>query len=239
MVLLEQYCKDLACLQRPTILEDQNLSLWREELERARQKEEQLRRKRNNFWPGGQEEIAVVQAKAQKLGVIKRQRKQVTEELAAFLAALGQATAEEARSYLLGLKQKQEAQIAAEQNRVDLDDDELAALFGLYCDAGRFLSTLTEGKGQGLMPRLEGNLLRFSVRTAEGDWRAAEELPFGRPDLPDLAFRLALAKAVWAENQPLLLFDELVPGLTSTTKEAFCKLLRAEFRSGQIITRVR
>ncbi len=240
MVLLEQYRKDLACLQRPTILEDQNLSLWREELERARQKEEQLRRKREQLLAlAGQEEIAVVQAKAQKLGVIKRQRKQVTEELAAFLAALGQATAEEARSYLLGLKQKQEAQIAAEQNRVDLDDDELAALFGLYCDAGRFLSTLTEGKGQGLMPRLEGNLLRFSVRTAEGDWRAAEELPFGRPDLPDLAFRLALAKAVWAENQPLLLFDELVPGLTSTTKEAFCKLLRAEFRSGQIITRVR
>ena len=89
----------------------------------------------------------MVQAKAQKLGVIKRQRKQVTEELAAFLAALGQATAEEARSYLLGLKQKQEAQIAAEQNRVDLDDDELAALFGLYCDAGRFPFHLDGRKG--------------------------------------------------------------------------------------------
>ena len=90
-----------------------------------------------------------------------------------------------------------------------------------------------------MMPRLEGDLLRFSIRTADGDWRAAEEIPFRRPDLPDLAFRLALAKAVWAETQPLLLFDEMTSWLSPKTERAFRHLLRAEFRRGQIITRVR
>ena len=240
MALLEQYRKDLVCLQRPTILEDQNQIPW-EELERARQKEEILRQKRDQLLAlAGREDLAVVQTKVQKLGVIKRQRKQVEEELAALLSELEQTTPEEARSYLLELKQKREAQVkVVENNTADLADGEMAALFALYCDAGRFLSTLTEGKGQGLMPRLEGNLLRFSVRTADGDWRAAEEVTFSRLDLPDLAFRLALAKAVWAETQPLLLFDELASWLTPRIEKAFRDLLRAEFRGGQIITRVR
>ncbi|NLC53602.1 MAG: hypothetical protein GX770_06510 [Firmicutes bacterium] len=240
MALLEQYRKDLACLQRPTILEDQTPDPWLEDLERARQKEERLRRKREQLLAlAGQEDIAVVQTKVQKLSVVKRQRMQVEEEMAALLGELGQPTTKQARRYLVALKQQREALGAAVENGDDLTDGELAALVALYCNAGRFLATLTEGKGEGMMPRLEGDLLRFSIRTADGDWRAAEEIPFRRPELPDLAFRLALAKAVWAETQPLLLFDEMTSWLSPKTERAFRHLLRAEFRRGQIITRVR
>ncbi|MBA2133208.1 hypothetical protein [Capillibacterium thermochitinicola] len=239
MALLEQYRKDLACLQRPTILEDQNLDLWWEELERARQKEERLRQKREQLLAlAGREDLAAVQVKVQKLSVIKHQRQQVEEELAAFLAELDQATPAEARAYLVELKQKREAEAVMKKN-ADLGEGELTALYTIYRDAGRFLSGLTEGKGQGLKPRLEGNLLRFSVRTADGDWCPAEEVSFSRPDLPDLAFRLALAKAVWADTQPLLLFDALAPWLTPKAAAAFCDLLHEGFRGGQIIIRVR
>ncbi|NLW59739.1 MAG: hypothetical protein GX073_05245 [Firmicutes bacterium] len=241
MALLEQYRRDLACLQRTSLLEDEDEELWREELERARQKEEILRRQREELLAlAGREDITVVQTKVQKLRAIRRRRKQVAEELAAFLAGLEQATPEDARRSLMALKQKKELLVEAVRSSAELaGDGEMAALFTLYCDAGRFLATLTGGQGQGLMPRLEGNLLRFSVRTADGQWRAAEEVPFPRKDLPDLAFRLALAKAVWAETQPLLLFDELASWLSPATAAAFCHLLRAEFPGGQIITRVR
>ncbi|NLM37764.1 MAG: hypothetical protein GX202_06530 [Firmicutes bacterium] len=240
MALLEQYRKDLACLQRPSILEDQTLGLWWEELERARQKEERLRQQRECLLAmAGQEDLAAVQAKVEKLRVIKRQRQQVEEDLAAFLAEAGQATPAEARAYLAALKQKREAQFVMVESGAVPDEGELAALQRLYSDAGRFLSGLTAGKGQGLQPRVEGNLLRFSVRTEDGVWRPAEAVSLGRPDLPDLAFRLALAKAVWAETQPLLLFDTLVPWLTPKAAAAFGQLLTEEFGHGQIIIRIR
>lgn len=239
MALLEQYRKDLAFLERPPLLKDQGHVPW-EELERARQKEEALRQKRDQLLAlAGSADLATVQQKVQALRAIKHRRKQVEDKLAAILEALEEATLEDARRYLRAMKQERESKLEKEDPGVEIADPELAALCSLYRDGGRFLAALTEGEGRGLLPRLEGNLLRFSVLTADDQWRPAEKMAFSRPDLPDLAFRLALAKKVWGETQPLLLLDDFASWLPPKAEQALHSLLKEEFSAGQIIIRVR
>lgn len=236
--LLDQYKKDLVCLERPSVLKKKDSLPWKE-LERARRKEETLRRERTKLLAlAGQEDLEDVQTKVRKLSGIKQQRKLVAEELSLILKEVDQGTLEEARRYLTDIKKRREEELKAEKDGAIDGDGDLAALLTLYRDAGRLLSILTEGQEQRLMPRLEGNLLRFSVWNANSGWRSAAEVAFCRPDLPALAFRLALAKAVWGEGQPLLFLDDFSPWLTSKTENDLRNLLEDWFGRGQIICRV-
>ena len=238
--LLEHYRSDLTRLDRPSLLK-QNDRLPQEELGRARQKEEKLRQERERLLAlTGQEELETVHTKVKKLGMIKKERMTIEAGLSRFLNAVDKATLEEARDYLLEEKRQRETQIKAEENAVMVDDPDLCALFTLYQDAGRMLSVLTEEEDLGLMPYLDGNRLRFKVITTEGP-RPVEEVsfPFPHPEVPDLAFRLALAKAVGSKGQPMLLFDDFSSWLTPQMKEDLRQVLLEWFSEGQIIFRVK
>lgn len=235
--LLEKYRSDLARLDRPSFLKEKDWSP-QGNLVRARQKEEQLRQEREKLLAlTGQEELDTVHTKVNNLATIKKERMTIEAGLLRFSKALGKTSPEEARCYLLEEKKQREAQINAEE-AILVQDPALSTLLELYYDAGRMLSILTEKEALKLIPYLDGNLLRFKVITAEG-LRPAEEVSYPHQEVPDLAFRLALAKAVSGKVQPLLLFDDFSSWLTPQMKQDFRQLLTEWFSAGQIIWRIK
>jgi hypothetical protein len=158
--------------------------------------------------------------------------------LSRFAEALGKTSPEEALCYLCEEKKQREAQSIKGEKAVLVDDPDLSALFGLYNDAGRILSVLTEKEDLKIIPNLDGNRLGFKVITTEGTYSEEKEC-LSHPEVPDLAFRLALAKAASRKVQPILLFDDFSSWLTPQMKLELRDLLTEWFSGGQIIMRVK
>ena len=238
--LLEQYRNDLARLERPALIKEKN-GYPQEELARLRQKEEELRRERERLLAmAGAEDLETVQTKVKKLAEWKVRRKQAEEELASFLRKVGGVTLEETRRTLQEKRESYNAQLKEEQNKVLAVKEEPSTLLNTYGTAGRFLSAMTEGEYQQLIPRLEGNFLQFMVKGAQDQYTAAEAV-FPQWPWADLAFRLALAKTVWTagKGQPLLLFGDFSSWLTPRAEQDLRALLAEEFAGGQIISRIK
>ncbi|HHT48094.1 MAG TPA: hypothetical protein GXZ98_02205 [Firmicutes bacterium] len=238
--LLEQYQNDLSRLETPALFKGKDqYSL--EELDRIRQREEELRQKREKLLAlAGTEDIETVQENVKALADWKARRRQAEEELAAFLKKVGGATPEDARRLLLAKREQQEEQLKTEETKAQvLVSGEASTLAKVYRDAGRYLSALTAGDYQSIKPRLEGNTLHFMVGSGT-DW-CTEEAVFPRRPWAHLAFRLALAKSVWekGKSRPLLLFDDFFPWLMPKAEQALRQLLAEDFADGQIISRVR
>jgi len=238
--LLAQYRNDLARLERPSLFRGKN-GYPQKELARIRKKEEELRRERERLLAlTGAEDLETVQIKVNKLVEWKARRKQAEAALASFLRKVGGPTPEETRRALLQKKKSCAAQLKAEENMAPAVKGEPSALLNMYCTAGRFLSALTEGEYQQLIPRVEGNVLQFMVKTSQDQYTPAEAA-FPRRPWADLAFRLALAKTVWStgKGRPLLLFGAFSSWLTPQAEQDLRALLAEEFAGGQIISRIK
>lgn len=240
--LLDQYRDDLTRLERPPLFKRKNGDP-QVELARLRQKEEELRRQRERLLAlTGAEDLETVQSKVKRLAEWKVRRKQAEEALASFLTKVGGVTPDETRRLLLAKRENSAAQLKAEENLVLAvrDKEETSALLSMYATAGRFLSALTEGECQQLIPHVEGDVLQFMVRTAQDRYTTAEAVFPQRP-WADLAFRLALAKTVWrtGKGQPLLLFGDFFSWLSPGAEQGLRALLAEEFAGGQIIVRIK
>ncbi|HEY8391483.1 MAG TPA: hypothetical protein VIL83_01975 [Capillibacterium sp.] len=237
---LAEYRSDLARLERPPLFQGKNGDP-QIELARLRQREAELRRERERLLAlAGDEDLETVQAKVKKLTEWKTRRQEAEEALASFLKKVGGQTPEATRRTLLEKREECAARLRAEENVALTVKEKASPLFDLYVTAGRFLSALTEGRYQQLIPQVEEDVLKFLVKSAQGGPVVAAETVFPQQPWADLAFRLALAKEVWetGKGRPLLLLDDFFSGLPSRAAEELRALLTEEFADGQIILRV-
>ena len=90
-------------------------------MDRIRQREEELRQKREKLLAlAGTEDIETVQENVKALADWKARRRQAEEELAAFLKKVGGATPEDARRLLLAKREQQEEQLKTEETKAQV-----------------------------------------------------------------------------------------------------------------------